>query len=210
MANQGQSKGRDAPAWSSFNFTGTIGSSYSTPVTYSVGGQTLTFNDQTNLFELLQVGNNYYGTAFSTGTIILYAGGFASPAAPINLSFSTPVTQFGFNAEDYQGGNYTISFTAYDGATSLGTFQASGCDPLLNACGVNSPNGTLSFNGLTTTPGTVITSLVITDNSTDNIGLGPITFGTGTQAPTPEPGTFALLGSGLLGCLGMMRRKLRS
>lgn len=177
-----------SPGDSTLSTFGPIGTTSSSPLTYSVGGNTLTFTDA-GTFEFDQAGTNYFSTAFPNGTNILYAGGFSGAFAPITLSFANPITEFGFTAEDFAFVNYTISFTAFDGATNLGTFSASGNDP-----------NSLSFEGLMASGGTGITSIVIGDAAGNNIGLGPITFG-GTPHPVPEPGSLTMLAAGLLGIL---------
>jgi PEP-CTERM motif len=57
------------------------------------------------------------------------------------------------------------------------------------------------------TPGASITSVDIVDLSGDDFATAQFRAGT-SQSATPEPSTILMLGSGLLGAIGMMRRKL--
>ena len=165
---------------------------FSSPVSFSAGGNTLTFTSTGSAgFELDQVGTTYGGTMFQNGTNLLSAGAYQGSSAPVTIRFATSVTEFGFNAEEYSSGAYTLSFTAFDGARPLGIFTSPGNDPSF-----------LSFAGLQASGGDVITSVVVADNSSNNILFGPVTFGTPPVTPVtpvPEPATLALLGTGLLG-----------
>jgi hypothetical protein len=195
-----------SPTDTNLIYTGTIGNVTSSPVVVSAGGNTLTFSDVGNSFEYDQADNNYLYTAFGAGTNILYASGFTSSAAPVTISFANAVTEFGFNAEEFNGGDYTISFTVYDGATDLGTFTSSGCDPAYAVSDCSSPaGGTLSFEGFQSLGG--ITSVTLSDTDGDNIGLGPILFG-GTPLGTPEPSSLVMTGLGLLGLMFAMRKRV--
>ena len=156
----------------------------------------MTFTDKGNVFQIDKVGVNYFGSAFPNGISILYADGFNGAAAPIVIAFSTPMTEIGLNAEEFQFGNYIMTFTAtvraIDGGISTATFNASGNDP--NALG---------FLGLRTSGGAVITALTIMDNAGGNIALGPITF----AAAVPEPASAALLGMAGAAMPAVLRRR---
>ena len=169
-------------------YPGAVGTVFSSPVSFTAGGNTLTFSAALGALELDQVGVTYGSSAFSNGTRILIAGGFQGPTAPITISFANPVSEFGVNAEEFNTGDYTVSFTAFDGARPLGTFTATGNDPSI-----------LSFEGARTTGGDVITSVLISDNASNNVGLGPFSFGNPTATSVPEPASLVLIISGLLG-----------
>jgi hypothetical protein len=178
------------------NFSGTQSTELGTPVAFGAGGNTLTFSN-TGGFEVVQAGTSYFDTAFATGTTILYGDGYFGSGGPLTIDFSSPVGQVGLNVEEFADGPYTITFSAYDGSTLLGTFTSSGSDPDGGFA------STLSFEGVQATDGSEITSLVLSDSDGDDLGLGPISY----AAATPEPGTFGLLLTGLAGLGEMVRRK---
>lgn len=84
----------------------------------------------------------------------------------------------GLILEDPNYGDYIVSFTAYNGATVLGTFMSSG----------NNPNS-LSFIGLSASGGDLITSLLISDNAGNNLAFGALSFGLLTSGPGSGGGT---------------------
>ena len=181
------------------SFPDALGSSYSDTASYAVGGNTLTFSASGETLTRFEAGVDYLTTAFSTNTQLLFASGSFGASAPVRLSFATPVLEVGFGLEEAAFGDYVITFTAFNGATSLGTFTASGNDP-----------DHLSFVGATATAGDVITSLLISDDQGNDLAFGPIAFGTSTEPPPPPPpvsapASLALLVLGL-GILTRMRR----
>ena len=180
-------------------FTGPIGSVLPSPAAFSAGGNTLTFTAQPNSsFEIDQAGLTYGGTAFPSGTRILFAGGFQGSDGPVTIDFSTPVTQFGFNTEEFNAGPFIVTFDAYDGQRLLGAFTDAGVD-----------GSVLSFEGLQAFGGDQITSLTVADNNGDNIGFGPITFGTPAAATSvAEPGSLTLLAAGVMG-IGLLASRRR-
>jgi hypothetical protein len=187
-----------SPTDTTLTFSGVQSTNLGTPVAFSAGGNTLTFSN-TNGFEVVQLGTTYFNSSFPNGTVILYGSGYFGSGGPATISFSNPVGQVGLNVEEFADGPYTITFSAYDGATLLGTYTASGSDP------DGGYPSALSFEGVSATGGDMITSLVLSDTNGDNLGLGPITYGAATA--TPEPGTFGLLFTGLAGLGEMIRRR---
>lgn len=167
------------------------------PQAYSAGGNTLTFTNTTNHFEEDTVGLTYATSGFPGGTNILFSSGFNGADAPVTVSFSQAVTEFGFNAEEFAAGNEVFTLNVFDGTMLVGTFTATGNDP-----------STLAFLGVDAAGGTMITSFTIADADGNNIALGPITFG-GSATATPEPSTLALLGTSLLGAARLVQRRRR-
>jgi hypothetical protein len=79
---------------------------------------------------------------------------------------------------------------------------------------VNVTTGTLSAcqSGLCFTGGTLVNASLGTLGGSTQISLGVGSTGTvsGGTIVTPEPGTLGLLGTGLIGLAGIVRRKLRA
>jgi MYXO-CTERM domain-containing protein len=149
--------------------------------------------------ELDQVGVNYGATAFANNTKIIGAGGFQGPGdgKAITIKFATAVDEFGLNVEEYNGGAYTVSFTAYDASgNSLGTFTASGNDP-----------STLSFEGLKSS--TPISKVVFDDSAaggSNDLIFGNIVFQPFvTTSSAPEPSGLMLVAGGLAALAGIRR-----
>ena len=185
------------------SFPDALGSSYSDTVAYAVGGNTVTFSASGDTLTRFEAGVDYLTTAFSTNTQLLFASGNFGASAPVTLSFATPVLEVGFNLEEAAFGDYVIRFTAFNGATSLGTFTASGNDP-----------DRLSFVGAAATAGDVITSLLISDDQGNDLAFGPIAFGTSTEPPPPPPSVSAPASLALmvlgLGVMTRIRRRIIS
>lgn len=203
LTSAGQIKGSDYD----FISSAPVGAVFVGPaVAFDVPFGAIGFSRGSGDYEVDQVGTNYSGSAFGTGTIILAAGGFqgSGDGGPVTLQFANPVSEFGLNIEDFDTGAYTVKFTAFDsGGGNLGTFSASGNDP-----------ASLSFEGLRATSPNI--AKVVFDDSaaggSNDLLFGNITFdlpllGSGGPSPAPEPSTVALFGFGLFG-IGALRRWL--
>ncbi len=208
--------------------TAPVGTVFAGPsITFSDG---VTFSRKTSgAFEIDQAGYNYGDTAFSNGTLLVGAGGFqgAGDGKAITISFSTPVTQFSVNFEDFDAGSYTASYQVFDPKGNLlQTYSSSGSDPLGGGCTLmassNSalPVCTLGTVSLIALPAIPIGSLVFDDAATGGsndllfgnltfTSLGSINVGSGDPpaAVTPEPGSFLLLATGLSALAFFGRRR---
>jgi len=107
----------------------------------------------------------------------------------LDLAFTSPVDDLSFTFANWGSGNGSF-YTAYDGATVVATGVIDGL-----------PNF-----GLVSVAGVDITDLKLNNNSGGNsnwiFGVGQLNF-----TSTPEPGSWLLFGSGILGMAGMLRRK---
>ena len=142
------------------------------------------FSGVTNITD----GNLYGFNTTSGGSNWL---GFAGGSATFN--FASPVTAFGFYLTGVQ-----LVFTS----TIPVTFNDGTAEALLAPVNVN---GGAAYFGFTDVGGST-SSITIADISNDAWGIDDVSY----SAPvvTPEPGTFMLIGSGLLALAGAIRRKI--
>ena len=120
---------------------------------------------------------------------VLWNEGFSS----LTISFTEPLKTFGFELEPDNFAVEEVTAQFFNGASLVGTIDLF----------PNGSAGALLFAGTTDTQ---FTSVVITDLAGGDFAIAEL-----RGAPvgtTPEPGTMVLLGTGLLGALGVMRRKM--
>jgi hypothetical protein len=118
------------------------------------------------------------------------AGGSSYPTATIlDMEFTKPVNDVSFTFANWGSGNGSF-YTAWDGATEV---SSGDIDSLANF-------------SLVTVGGSDITDLQL-NNNTGGGGNWVLAVGELSFTPTPEPGSLLLLGSGILGMAGVLRRK---
>jgi hypothetical protein len=174
-----------------------------TTINFNPNGTTITNN--------ATITNQYAGATFTNATEATLgnfdsmqfpvasgsSGEIFDSADPIGVSFSGPV--------NYVSGLYSDPFgivvTAFSAnGTVLGTFDGA---PVLNgddifAFGASSDIASITISDA---PGQ-LAEFGITDPVPDFDGISQLTF-----AQTPEPGSFLMLGTGLLTMAGVLRRK---
>jgi hypothetical protein len=161
-------------------------------------------------------------TASLAGTID-YAG-FGSSASGTASLTGTPSVGGTFTIDlgmlSVNGGAFTSGVgTAVLIAPTLGTSCGGGCFNITGGTvniwsgGVNLFSGTFTNGTVTVSGGILNVSGFLTNGSSVatviNLGRAGI-VGSSDTLVTPEPGTLGLLGTGLLGLAGLVRRKLRS
>ena len=171
-----------------------VGRPIGSPGSFTTANNSLTFSAAGGILEVDTVGYNYGGSEFPNGTNIIYAGGFQGSTAPLTLSFTTPVSEFGFGSEEFNGGsyliNYLVNFTT-NGIASSSVFSSAGSD-----------STAVAFIGARAVAGSAISSVVLSDLQGDNISAGPVSYANFSPATAvPELATWAMMivGFGLIG-----------
>ena len=121
---------------------------------------------------------------------ILWNAGFSTLTLTLTGNFNV----VGFELEPDNFAVEEVTAQYFNGGTLLGTIDLF----------PNGSSGALLFAAQSSSD---ITSVVITDLAGGDFAIAQLRAGL-IQPTTPEPGTMILLGTGLLGALGVMRRKM--
>lgn len=190
----GSSGGLSPQSGITVNFTpnaqavqGAVGGQYAAP--FLSGGNGTGFGNPIGTNQPNGADTTTYITSGSTG-----APGFGAAAAEILLP-GAGYYYFGLLWGSVDGYN-TLSF--YDGATLIGS--VTGANVVASPNGNQGVNGTLYVNMTSSLP----FNRIVATSSQFAFEFDNIAFG--RAVPTPEPGSLALLGLGLMG-LGFARRK---
>jgi hypothetical protein len=125
------------------------------------------------------------------GTSALYNQG----SGAVTLDFAAPVSEFGFQAQNFNAGSTTFFLQAFDGLTPLGTFSAT---------------GSTVFLGLRSDAANITRILISSVGNNFAVGETHISYTPSTPSGVPEPATFMLLGSGLAGAAILRRRRRKA
>lgn len=173
---------------------------------------------------LTGVGNTLQLTGSVLGSVAGLGTGFCSTAAPCGtLTFTTGTMtsgNFSTGATFGPGGTFVITGNGLDGLPNgvifSGTFSATTTWEPSGTVGVDgSIYYTLSgavtgtwYNGQTVSGAT--TQITVNTGKNGFMGSVPLSSGDTVITTTPEPGTLGLLGTGLVGLAGFVRKKFKA
>ena len=128
-----------------------------------------------------------------TGNVLLDPGPAGANNIRLTIVFSSNAT--GIAMDFATNGSGSLTLDAFQNGTLVGSTSATGVIP----AGFSFPEGTISFNGAK------FNSVVLSASSVPDFAVDKINVST----VVPEPASFLLLGTGLLGLGGAMARSLR-
>lgn len=198
FATRAQQNPNDIIDWGQLGPDGTAVGSPASVTSFNGLGATVSIAG-TTMFALQDGIGSWQGN-FDYGESILYTGNQAGGGpGPMTIAFGKGVSSVGFQIQDAFFGAFAATLQVYSSSGGL-------LDTLtMNGVSNNNNDGSAIFMGIGDLTGPNIAKIVISDQGVgdaNDLAINAVSLGT-----VPEPGTIMLLGTGLLGMAGVLRRK---